>query len=58
MCNCNKPRYNYEGKWVRVNDEWFQVYTVDKIKGAIGILIEGNLTWVRVSRIQEVRDPD
>jgi hypothetical protein len=56
MCNCNKPRFNYVGKFVKVNDSWYEVVTQDKIKQAIGIMIEGNLTWIRAARIQEVKD--
>ncbi len=56
MCNCNKPRFNYVGKFVKVNDSFYEVVTQDKIKEAIGIMLDGNLTWIRASRIQEVKD--
>lgn len=58
MCNCKKPKFDYVGKMVKVNEEWYQVFTEDRMKGNIGILIEGQLNWIRPSRIQDIRIPD
>ena len=56
MCNCKKPATTYNGKWVKFQNEWYKVYTEDRIRGMIGFIREGKLEWVRPSRIEGTSD--
>jgi len=56
MCNCKKPTQSYNNKWILFQNNWYKVYTEDRIRGVIGFILEGKLEWIRPSRIEGTSD--
>jgi len=56
-CGCGESLrdHTYISKQIKVNGNWYTVFTENAIDGTLGVLNDGKVMWVKPSRIEAVR---
>lgn len=53
-----KNEYSYSNKWIKFKNEWFRVFSTDRLTNRLAIIYDGKVSWIRPAQVQEVSDTE